>query len=255
MIDQLNVINDINDEWDSKLLSCIKQNDLEYRILESFLILVKNARRLELKKGSFNQKNALRALGLMFADDVSRAAYLLFNKSPDNYYPGTFIKIGYFANDSELLFQDEIKGCLFAQAEKAMKLIFNKYLKVNSMSDDESDALPPIEREAIQEAIHNAIIHKDYSRQIPIQIRVYSNKIMISNPCELPIDINEEKFINRKMSLPHNRLISSAFYYAGKVDLWGMGIEKISNRSIHYGCKRVEYKVQSDSICLEIEWE
>ncbi|MDO9580456.1 MAG: hypothetical protein Q7J06_07805, partial [Bacteroidales bacterium] len=42
---------------------------------------------------------------------------------------GAFIKIGFFEADDDLKFQDEIHGNLFEQIEKAMDLLFTKYIK------------------------------------------------------------------------------------------------------------------------------
>jgi ATP-dependent DNA helicase RecG len=41
---------------------------------------------------------------------------------------------------------------------------------------------------ALREAVLNAVIHKDYASDIPIQIRVFADKLIIWNPGELPLD-------------------------------------------------------------------
>ena len=49
---------------------------------------------------------------------LKRASILLFHPDPEKYFTGAFIKIGYFQTDTELIFQDEVKGNLFEQVEK-----------------------------------------------------------------------------------------------------------------------------------------
>ena len=44
----------------------------------------------------------------------------------------------------------------------------------------------PVPREAMREAVINAVIHRDYADPVPIQIRVYDNRIMLWNPGHLP---------------------------------------------------------------------
>ena len=41
-------------------------------------------------------------------------------------------------------------------------------------------------REAMREAVINAVIHRDYADPVPIQIRVYDARIMLWNPGNLP---------------------------------------------------------------------
>jgi ATP-dependent DNA helicase RecG len=42
---------------------------------------------------------------------------------------GAYIKIGYFGNGDEVLFQDEVHGNLFEQIEGVMDFLFTKYTK------------------------------------------------------------------------------------------------------------------------------
>jgi len=83
-------------------------------------------------------------------------------------------------DDSDLLFQDEVHGNLFEQVEKTMDLLFTKYIKAiisyEGIYRVETYEYP---QEAVREAIHNAIAHKDYSGATPIQISVYKDKIIL----------------------------------------------------------------------------
>lgn len=53
---------------------------------------------------------------------LKRAAVLLFHPEPDRFVTGASIKIGFFENDSELRYHDEITGDLFAQADRTLDL-------------------------------------------------------------------------------------------------------------------------------------
>ena len=109
-----------------------------------------------------------------------RASVLLFHPKPEKYITGSYIKIGFFRNDHDLAFQDEIHGYLFQQVEKTLDLLLTKYL-IASISYDvlHRKETFPIPVAALREALLNAVIHKDYGSFNPIQISVYSNKIMI----------------------------------------------------------------------------
>ena len=69
---------------------------------------------------------------------------------------------------------DKIHGNLFEQIEKTMDLLFTKYIKAE-ISYDGINRVETYEypKDAVREALLNAIAHKDYSGGVPIQINVY----------------------------------------------------------------------------------
>ena len=100
---------------------------------------------------------------------LKRAAILLFHPDPERYVTNAYIKIGYFESDSELIYQDEIHGNLIEQVEKTMDLLFTKYIKAiisyEGIHRTETFEYP---KEAIREALLNAVAHKDYTGATPI---------------------------------------------------------------------------------------
>ena len=78
-------------------------------------------------------------------------------------------------------------------------------------------------RRPLREAIHNAIVHKDYGSSIPIQIRIYEDKIRMWNSCILPEGWDLEKLIGHHSSKPYNPDIASAFFRTGRTESWGTG--------------------------------
>jgi ATP-dependent DNA helicase RecG len=73
----------------------------------------------------------------------------------------------------------------------------------------------------------NAVVHKDYSTGIPIQIRVYKDKVNIFNSGGLPDGWTVDKLLSWHESSPRNPLIAGAFFRSGMIETWGRGIEKI----------------------------
>ena len=63
-------------------------------------------------------KLLLEKLKLMVGGKLTRAAVLLFHPDPEKWVPSCYSKIGHFANNADLLFNDEIYGSLLVQAEK-----------------------------------------------------------------------------------------------------------------------------------------
>ena len=159
---------------------------------------------------------------------LKRAAVLLFHPDPEKFVTGAFIKIGYFQSDTELIFQDEVHGNLFEQVEKTIEILFTKYIKAiisyEGIHRIETYEYP---KEAIREAILNALAHKDYSVGAPIQISVYNDKLMIWNYGQLPESWTIENLIKKHSSIPHNPDIANSFFRAGYIEAWGRGTIKI----------------------------
>ncbi len=86
----------------------------------------------------------------------------------------------------------------------------------------------------MREALLNAVVHKDYSSGIPIQISVYHDKIVLWSSGQLPQDWTLERLMGKHPSAPYNPLIANAFFRAGYIESWGRGIEKINRECKEY---------------------
>lgn len=164
---------------------------------------------------------------------MNRAAILLFHSDPEKIVSGAYIKIGFFRTDSDLIFQDEIHGNLFEQVEKTMDLLLTKYTKAlisyEGITRVETYEYP---KDALREALLNAVAHKDYTGSYPIQISVYADKIMIWNYGRLPENWTVEDLYNKHSSQPRNPDIATAFFRSGYVESWGRGIDKMKKLCI-----------------------
>jgi len=170
----------------------------------------------------------LASLQLDDGEHLKRAAALLFGKEPERFVPGAFIKLGFFVTDDDLRYQDEIHGDLFSQVEKTLDTLCAKYLKAyisyEGLQRLETYLFP---LPALREALLNAVMHKDYSSGIPIQISVYAHQIVLWNAGQLPEHWTLERLMGKHPSHPFNPLLASAFFRAGYVESWGRGIEKM----------------------------
>jgi ATP-dependent DNA helicase RecG len=181
-------------------------------------------------------------LELIERHGLKRAACLLFSDRPEKYVSGSWIKIGFFVTDDDLRYQDEVHGNLFEQVEKALDLLRTKYLKAyisyQGLLRRETFLFPDA---ALREALLNAVVHKDYSSGIPIQISVYDDRIVFWNPGDLPEHWTLERLLGKHPSCPFNPLIANAFFRAGYIESWGRGIEKIQRECREHGIEPPVY--------------
>ncbi len=101
-----------------------------------------------------------------------------------------------------------------------------------------------------EQAVFNAIAHKFYGTLIPIQIRVYADKIMIANDCVFPDDWTVDDLMGSHRSRPYNPLIANTFFRAGFIEAWGRGIEKIKDSCAQAGNPMPEYMVKKEDIMV-----
>lgn len=191
-------------------------------------------------------------LRLINGDYLTNAAMLLFCKDPDKYQLGSYIKIGYFETDADLIYQDEIHGSILEQVDKAVELIYTKYMKAKIRYE----GIQRIERyfvpeDALREALLNAICHKKYQSGIPIQISVYEDKLYVANIGSLPENWTLENLITKHASKPYNPDIANVFYLAGFIESWGRGVEKICTSLKEDNLPMPEFTVNPEDIMIK----
>jgi ATP-dependent DNA helicase RecG len=216
--------------WDAVSIPNVTVADLKPETFDFFRKRGVKSKRLD--EDVLTDTNDVLLNNLKLTDNgyLKRAALLLFHPDPEKYVSGAYIKIGFFRTDSDLLFQDEIHGNLFDQVEKTMDLLFTKYIKAMISYEDiyrvETYEYP---KDALREALLNAVAHKDYTGPYPIQISVYDNKIMIWNYGKLPENWTVEDLLDKHSSQPRNPDIATTFFRSGYVESWGRGMDKMRN--------------------------
>ena len=230
-------------KWDAVPIPNVSIDQLDDKAFNFFRKLALKSGRVQ--EGILNDTNEHIIYSLQLNENqfLKRAAILLFHNKPEIFVTGSYVKIGYFKSDSELIFQDEIHGNLFIQAEKTIEILFTKYIKANiSYKGIQRIETFDFPKEAIREAILNAISHKDYSSGAPIQISVYKDKIMIWNNGELPVDWTIDDLKSKHASIPYNPEIANAFFRIGYIESWGRGIKKIIEKCKEAGIPDVTFK-------------
>jgi ATP-dependent DNA helicase RecG len=239
--------------WDSVPVPFVKIEDLDKETFSLFRKKAVESKRLSDEDLTMDDQTLLKNLILTENEYMRRAAILLFHKNPEQFVFGSYVKIGFF-EDSEILYQDEFHGSLLSMTDKIMETIRLKYLKgwisYVGISRIETYTVP---LPAIREAVLNAIVHKDYSSGVPIQIRIYEDKIQISNTGHLPVELTAETMLQSNTSRPHNPLIANTFFRCGFIESWGRGIDKMNKACIADGLQSPVYQTISDSVIIKFE--
>ena len=234
--------------WENLPCPRLKLKDISAKEIKRFKDLAIDKGRLDVSVRRETKENFISNLHLVGKDGISYAGALLFTEKTEKWVAGAYIKVGKFGeNEADLVYHDDVHGSLIEQAEKALDLIYFKYLKAKISYEDGLHRVEkfPFPREALRELILNALVHKDYSSNIPIQISVSDDKIYIANTGSLPDDWTVKHLLGKHSSCPRNPTIAGCVYLTGMIETWGRGIRKVFDECKRHGCPQPVYEVNA----------
>jgi ATP-dependent DNA helicase RecG len=242
----------IGKRWDGVPVPKVSVKDLKQETFDFFRKRASKSQRINEESLTDSNEHLLENLQLKEGEYLKRAAIILFHPAPENFITGSYIKIGYFQTDDDLNFQDEIHGNLFEQIEKSIDLLFTKYIKAE-ISYEGITRVEKFEypKEAIREALLNAIAHRDYSGGVPIQISVYGDKIIFWNEGQLPENWTIKNLLEKHASRPYNPDIANALFRSGYIEAWGRGTIKIIKECKQAGIPEPVFSYNSSDISIE----
>ena len=213
--------------WDDVPLPGVGLRSLDSRAFDEFRRHGAESQRMPRSILSESDESVVEKLDLREAGFLKRAAVLLFHPEPHRFIAEAYLKIGYLRG-SEVLFQDVIQGDLFTQVDRTLDLLYTKYTRALISYDDIYRVETfPVPRDAMREAVINAVIHRDYVTPASIQIRVYDDRISIWNAAHLESGWDVERLLQQPVSHPRNPHLAYAFFRAGLIEAWGRGIRRI----------------------------
>lgn len=223
------LLNKMGKSWDEQIVEGTGVKDIDASAVTYFIKegiangrLAKSAEKDSIEKILGNLK-------LMNEDGkITMAALLLFGKNPQAYCLNARFKIGRFGNGAgDLITQDLIEGNLIQMADKVMDVLSAKYL-VRPIHYEGMQRVEPLEipEKGLREILYNSIIHKSYDGP-DNQMKIYDDRISLWNYGKMPEGTTISDMFKEHRSMPRNKLIANAFFYAGFVEAWGRGFDII----------------------------
>jgi hypothetical protein len=166
----------------------------------------------------------LRSLDLLNDDgSYNYAAYLLADEN------GVSIKVAKYAGTTKVdLIENEEYGyrCLITATNRVLEK-----LRVENKTFAKVTAQRRLERQmvdelALKEALINAIVHNDYSLEVPPVVEIFSDRLTITSYGGLPQGLSRENFF-RCRSMPRNRELMRIFKDLDLVEQLGSGMSRI----------------------------
>lgn len=233
--------------WDKQISSEFKLSDISVKDIKYFVQRVKDERNSDLEPKA-KTSAVLEKLNLVKSGKLTNAAILLFGKDPQKYFPRSLVKCALFADNKAIDFLDfkDVGGTIINQVPEVL-LFLRKQLNiaVKISGKPERDEIWEIPREALREAVINAICHRSYEDTGNVQVRIFNNKVEIWNPGTLPESITIESLKKEHRSIPRNELIARCFYLIKYIEQWGTGTNRIINLCKEAGLKEPKFEIRN----------
>ncbi len=234
--------------WDQTSRPDATLDDIDTEKVQKFLSRAKTERRWEIDPRT-SADQALRQLNLMHNGQLTIAALLLFGKNPQRYLVQSKVRCARFKGDDEVEFLDlkVIEGDIIEQVAEAMAFVRRN----TSMAVKIKGKLERVESweyplDAIREAITNAVCHRDYAGSGNVQVRIFDNALMVSNPGGLPSDLTVEDLRRPHESKPRNKLVADAFFLIKYIEQFGTGTRRMINDCREAGVPEPEFESHGD---------
>ena len=195
--------------------------------LKWFLDTARRERRYALSENTSAEK-ALAHLNLLDNRQPTHAAVLLFGREPQRFLPASEVKCMHFhgAEVRKPIPSYQVhKGTAFELVDQAVDFVMSKLTR--SVGTRERGPRAPVRyelpKEAVAEAIVNAVAHRDYTSNASVQVMLFIDRLELWNPGELPPGLTPERLRHPHASIPRNPLISEPLFLARYIEKAGTG--------------------------------
>lgn len=202
-------------------------NDLPQERIRWFLEAAKRERNYPLPAKTSREK-ALTHLNLLDNGNPTHAAVLLFGKEPQRFLPSSELKCMHFHGTrvrKPIPSYQIYKGTVFELVDHAVDFVLSKINR--SIGTREHSVQAPatyeLPKEAVTEAIVNAVAHRDYTGNASVQVMLFADRLEVWNPGELPPSLTPDRLREPHASIPRNPLIAEPLYLARYIEKAGSG--------------------------------
>lgn len=136
------------------------------------------------------------------------------------------------------------KGTLFELVDQAVNFVLSKINRQIGTREHSNQAPAKYElpKEAVTEAIVNAVAHRDYTSNASVQVMLFSDRLEVWNPGELPPSLTPEGLKKPHASIPRNPLIAEPLYLVRYIEKAGSGTLDMIDRCSEAGLPSPDFE-------------
>ncbi|MGC3979108.1 MAG: DUF4062 domain-containing protein [Paludibacteraceae bacterium] len=191
-------------------------------------------------------EDILTHLNLYDNGKINHASILLFGKNPQKYFISSEIKCAHFYGTEitkPIPSYHIYKGDVFQLVNQAVDFVMSRIdLAVGTRAEStQASTQYELPREAIAEAIINAVAHRDYTSNGSVQVMLFKDRLEVWNPGRLPFELTISQLYKPHHSIPNNPILANPMYLAGYIEQMGTGTGDIIKHCETYGLKKPEF--------------
>lgn len=213
--------------FDASACDRATMNDLSQEKIRWFLDAAKRERSYPLPVKTGREK-ALTHLNLLDDGRPTHAAVLLFGKNPQRFLPASEVKCLHFHGievRKPIPSYQIFKSTVFELVDQAVDFVLSKISRSigTRQHSVQAPAKYELPKDAVTEAIVNAVAHRDYTSNASVQVMLFADRLEVWNPGELPPPLTPQRLREPHASIPHNPLIAEPLYLAHYIEKAGSG--------------------------------
>lgn len=157
-------------------------------------------------------ENLLKNLNILNENRLTLGGLLFFAKNPQKYRPAFCVKaVSFFGNEisgTEYRSSQDIVGTIPTVFEETMRFFTTNLMHVQAGQNFNSVGKLEVSQTALEELVQNALVHRDYSKNAPIRVMIFDNRIEIVSPGSLPNSLTVENIKLGNAVVRNNLLVS-----------------------------------------------
>ena len=231
--------------FDERVCKKAKFTDIDEERIRWFLKVARDVRKFPLDQKA-SVKDVLTHLKLLKDGELTNAAVLLFGKEPRQFFNQANIKcIHITSTEVEKPFTSYhiYEGTLFEQVDKAVGFVLDIIKHAVIQQEHTPQFKRPFEIPvfAIEEAIVNAVAHRNYNTKSSVQVMVFLDRVEVWNSGTLPGDLSVEDLRKPHASHPNNPLLAGTLYLANYIQQAGSGTLEMIKQCRAQGAPEPEF--------------
>ena len=201
-------------------------DDIEFSKVEKYITAISQREPEDLPPIT---QNLLLNLNILKENRLTLAGLLFFAKRPQKYRPAFCVKaVSFFGNSiggTDYRSSQDIEGTIPQIFEETMRFFTTNLLHLQAGQNFNSTGKLEVSKIALEELLQNALVHRDYSKNSPVRVMIFDNRIEIISPGSLPNSLTVENVKMGNAVVRNNLLVS----YCSKLMIYrgfGSGITR-----------------------------
>lgn len=251
----------LNHKWDEQPAVGLDIKSLDAQEIRRTVQSGIHEGRIAVEVQKYSIKNILHYLELLYNEEITNAAVVLYAKKIPSLYSQCEIKMTRYRGNRKLddfIDSKHFIGNAFKILSEANYFIM-RHLPVASFFEPDKwkridkPALPVM---AIREALINAVTHRDYTvHSASIALDIYNDRLELWNNGTLPSQLQLQDLKKQHSSFPRNKKIASVFRASGWVEKAGVGTVRMAEECRELGVPEPMFEQYSCGLSVTFKFK